>query len=158
MYICWSGIIILPNSEYPWIYKDKITGNFHWVPIYMFNPWCQIWSIIWIELHPIILRNVTCHCFFWFQYFTTKNTEVHLFKNTDWKRYQIWVTPRSLYRDMNTCKKVPSLLWRHNERDCISNHQPRDCLLNRLFRSRSKKTSNLRVSGFCAGNSRVVGE
>ena len=31
-----------------------------------------------------------------------------------------------------------SLRWRHNERDSVSNHQPRDCLLNRLFRRRSK--------------------
>ena len=27
-----------------------------------------------------------------------------------------------------------SLRWRHNERDIFSNHQPHDCLLNRLFR------------------------
>ena len=51
-----------------------------------------------------------------------------------------------------------SLLWRHNERDGVSNHQPHDCLLNRLFRRRSKKTSKPRVSGFCAGNSPVIGE
>ena len=35
-----------------------------------------------------------------------------------------------------------SLLWRHNGHDSVSNHQPYDCLLNRLFRRRSKKTSN----------------
>ena len=46
-----------------------------------------------------------------------------------------------------------SLEWRHNGRDCVSNHQPHDCLLNRLFRHRSKKTSKLRVTGLCAGNS-----
>ena len=34
-----------------------------------------------------------------------------------------------------------SLWWRHNERDCVSNHQPDDCLLNRLFRRRSKNSS-----------------
>ena len=41
----------------------------------------------------------------------------------------------------------------HNERDGVSNHQPDDCLLYRLFRRRSKKTSKLRVTGLCAGNS-----
>ena len=46
-----------------------------------------------------------------------------------------------------------SLRWRHNGRDSVSNHQPHDCLLNRLFRRRSKKTSKLRVTGLCAGNS-----
>ena len=53
---------------------------------------------------------------------------------------------------------VDSLQWRHNGRDSISNHQPRDCILNRLFRRRSKKTSKLRVTGLCAGNSPGTGE
>ena len=30
-----------------------------------------------------------------------------------------------------------TLRWRHNGRDSVSNHQPHDCLLNRLFRRRS---------------------
>ena len=51
-----------------------------------------------------------------------------------------------------------SLLWRNNGCDSVSNHQPQDCLLNRLFRRRSKKTSKLRVTGLCAGNSPVTGE
>ena len=45
------------------------------------------------------------------------------------------------------------LRWRHNGHDSVSNHQPHDCLLNRLFRRRSKKTSKLRVTGLCVGNS-----
>ena len=51
-----------------------------------------------------------------------------------------------------------SLQWRHNGRDVVSNDQPRHCLLNRLFWRRSKKTSKLRVTGLCAGNSPVTGE
>ena len=51
-----------------------------------------------------------------------------------------------------------TLQWRGNEHDGVSNHQPYDCLLNRLFRCRSKKTSKLRVTGLCAGNSPVTGE
>ena len=50
------------------------------------------------------------------------------------------------------------LQWRHNGRDRFSNHQPHDCLLNRLFRRRSKKTSKLRVTGLCAVNSPGTGE
>ena len=35
------------------------------------------------------------------------------------------------------CKCSPnSLRWRHNGRESVSNHQPHDCLLNRLFRRR----------------------
>ena len=48
--------------------------------------------------------------------------------------------------------------WRHSGRDSVSNHQPRECLLNRLFRRRSKKKSKLRVTGLCAGNSPETGE
>ena len=46
----------------------------------------------------------------------------------------------------------------HNGHDSVSNHQPHDCLLSRLFRCRSKKTSKLRVTGLCAGNSPETGE
>ena len=40
----------------------------------------------------------------------------------------------------------------------VSNHQPKDCLLNHLFRGRSKKTSKLRVTGLCEGNSPMTSE
>ena len=52
----------------------------------------------------------------------------------------------------------PTSLWHHNGRDAVSNNQPHDCLLNRLFMRRSKKTSKLRVTGLCAVNSPVTGE
>ena len=48
---------------------------------------------------------------------------------------------------------VYPLEWRHNGLHSVSNHQPCHCLLNRLFRCRLKKTSKLRVTGHCAGNS-----
>ena len=51
-----------------------------------------------------------------------------------------------------------TLRWRHNGRDSVSNHQPHDCLLQSLFRPRSKNTSKLRVTGLCAGNSPGTGE
>ena len=40
----------------------------------------------------------------------------------------------------------------------VSNHQPHDCLLKRLFRRRSKETSKLCGTGLCVGNSPVTGE
>ena len=54
------------------------------------------------------------------------------------------IVPRSLTEILD------SLRWRHNGHDSVSNHQPHDCLPNRLFRRRSKKTSKLRVTGLCA--------
>ena len=46
--------------------------------------------------------------------------------------------------------------WRHNGRNGVSNHQPHDCLLNRVFRRRSKKTPKFRFNGLCARNSPVT--
>ena len=51
-----------------------------------------------------------------------------------------------------------SLLWRRNGTGGVSNHQPHHCLLNRSFGYRSKKTSKLRATGLCAGNSPGTGE
>ena len=63
-----------------------------------------------------------------------------------------FMRPLGHYRFMKLFRPV-SLQWRHNGHYGVSNHQPRDCLLNRLFRRRSKKTSKLGVTGFSAGNS-----
>ena len=53
---------------------------------------------------------------------------------------------------------VEALQWRYNVHHGVSNHQPRHCLLDRLFRRRSKKTSKLHDTGFCMGNSPMTGE
>ena len=57
-----------------------------------------------------------------------------------------------------TQKRHPPLQWRNNEHDGVSNRQPHDCLLKRLFRYRWKKTSKLRFIGLCEGNSPVIDE
>ena len=43
------------------------------------------------------------------------------------------------------------LQWRHNGRDSVSNHQPRDCLLNRTFRRRSNKHQSSAPLAFVRG-------
>ena len=48
---------------------------------------------------------------------------------------------------------LATLRWRHNGLDDVSNHQPLDCLRNHLFGRSSKKTTKLRVTGLCVGNS-----
>ena len=65
-----------------------------------------------------------------------------------------------LTRNQEPVLAIPTatLQCRHNERNGVSNHTRLDCLLDRLFRRRSKKTSKLRVTGLCAGNSPVTGE
>ena len=51
-----------------------------------------------------------------------------------------------------------TLQWRQNGGDGVSNHRRLDCLLNRLYGRTSKKTSKLRVTGLCEGNSPLTSE
>ena len=37
------------------------------------------------------------------------------------------------------CEQNCTLWWRHNGRDSVSNHQPHDCLLNRLLKAQIKE-------------------
>ena len=69
-----------------------------------------------------------------------------------WKITWINIADSNLY-SADGLELFPSLQWHHNDHDSVSNHQPHGCLLNRLFGRRSKKTSKLRVTGLCAGNS-----
>ena len=73
-------------------------------------------------------------------------------------REVLWRTPGNPCRQTFMTKFKLSLEWRHNGRDGVPNHQPHNCLLNGLFRRKSKKTSRLRVTGLCAGKSPVTGE
>ena len=70
----------------------------------------------------------------------------------------LWKQLLDLDRDERALIQVMPLQWRHYERDGVSNPQPHDCLLNCLFRRRSKKTSKFRVTRLCEGNSPVTGE
>ena len=64
-----------------------------------------------------------------------------------------WTNGWTNYRDA-----VDSSRWHHNENNGVSNHQPHNCLFDRLFKPRSKKTSKRRVTGLCEGNSLKTGE
>ena len=64
----------------------------------------------------------------------------------------------SLSVGSGTKRLIKTLRWRHNELDGVSDHQPQDCLLNRLFGRRSKNTPKLRVTGLYAVNSPGTGE
>ena len=93
--------------------------------------------------------------------FKSKHKTFHSWKCI-WK-CRLWNGGHFVQGEMSQKKRQwqhwnPTLQWRHNRRDNVSNHQPHDCLLNSLFRRRSKKISKLRVTGLCAGNSPVTGE
>ena len=68
----------------------------------------------------------------------------------------LW-TPMMYHRDCPGYV-IQAIPWRHNERDGVSNHQPHDCLRNRLFKWRSKKTPKLRITGLCAHKGPVTRE
>ena len=76
--------------------------------------------------------------------------------------YVQWVSPFHCHSPSDHSRRCgyerdKTLQWRHNGRDGVSNHQPHDYLLNRLF-CRSKKTSKLPGTGLCARNSPVTSE
>ena len=73
----------------------------------------------------------------------------------------LWKINQSTYLSCRMSRHIHwfslrTLQWRHNKRDGVSNHRRLDCLLNRLSMRRSRKTSMLRVTGLCEGNSRVT--
>ena len=59
---------------------------------------------------------------------------------------------------LDKCLCIFTLQWRHNGRDGVSNHWHLNCLLNRGFWGRWKKTSKLCVTGLCVGNSPITGD
>ena len=60
-------------------------------------------------------------------------------------------------RDLTSWPGAPTLQWRHNEGDGVSNRLRLDCLFDLLFKRRSKKASKLQVTGFSEGNPPVTG-
>ena len=95
----------------------------------------------------IILKCM--HLLLWNWYLTKRQLILHL-GVLIWNNHGIRISREFIH--------TSALQWRHNEGDGVSDHQHHDCLLNRIFRRRSEKTSKLRVTGLCAGNSHVTGE
>ena len=93
------------------------------------HPWfsLQLANCIEIALFNLIWILCTCH---------NPDSVIHVYAMNRPATYRLF-----------------TLHWRHNWRDCASNHQHHDCVLNRLFRRRLKKTSKLRVIGLCAVSS-----
>ena len=69
--------------------------------------------------------------------------------------YSIIINLHTLGTQRTCLFPIATLQWRHNGCDGVSNYHG---ILNRLFRSRLKKTSKLRVTGHVRGNSPANGE
>ena len=100
--------------------------------------------------------QILCHFSKWFVVETARLNRCYKTVEIKWSMsYPCLMIPVMSSSIRFELKLISALQWRHNGRDCASNRQPPDCLINRLFRRRSKKTSKLCVTGLCAGNSPV---
>ena len=72
--------------------------------------------------------------------------------------YDQSVPAKQMQTEASGTSNTYTLLWHHNGRGGVSNHQPHVCLLNRVFIRRSKNTSKLHVTGLYVGNSPETGE
>ena len=81
------------------------------------------------------------------------NSSYHL--TISLSKHWLWYHTRQRTTSWTYLSADFALHWPHNDHDGVSNHQPHGCLLNRLFRLWSKKTSKFRVPGLCVGNSPV---
>ena len=147
LYLC---IILLASSDRKFqifvvIFCVVVSYSVIYVPENMFlsiSPLlCSLWCV------PTIGYIIACRSYSFVNIFMMR-TDLKVFRIMSW---------HTVLRCMS-CYVLFTLRWRHNDHAGVSNHQPHGCLLNRLFRRKSKKTSKLRVTGLCAGNSPGTGE
>ena len=129
-------------------YWDGNCKYFSYIYIYIYTNGCNHLSILGIKSSNVSKRVRDVHDFVYFYFLGGGVGE--------------WVVVGNGGGGKSISTKLQwnttTLQWHPNGRDVVSNHQPHDCLLNRLFRCRLKKTSKLRVTGLCAGNSPETGE
>ena len=160
-------VIILGHNFIIHCHLNAFHNIYHYVAMYRSRQFYYIliihslfygllpYGIIYIEpfLLILFLSQFILLQFDYNMFFTTRISSIYPWLSTLCRHYANPISPGAVY-----CSCISSLQWRHNEQDSVSNHQPHDCLLNRLFGCRSKKTSKLRVTGLCAGNSPGTGE
>ena len=122
---------------------SSLYSSLEQVPVSLWNIWIiERFSYCMSFVGDFFLLLSSCvhcnHLSYRIEYFISGLYEVQIFRSPWWE--------------------LVAYQWRHNERDGVSNHQPHDCLFNRLFRRRSKNTTMLRVTGLCVGISPVTGE
>ena len=105
----------------------------------------------WVKYHIALRESIASEKDVWTGFVLLNKVVLHMYL-----KIGIQLVRFCLIIIIDNIKK--SLQWRHNGCIDVSNHQPHDCLLNRLFRLRSKKTSKLPVTGLGGGNSPATGE
>ena len=125
-----AKIMVLYSRKYIWKWHLRNVGN--------------------LSRYPFLLYRAS--------YLLSLCPQVIFVMPVSWFANPIKITSRSNTSNFKIATSGMSWQWRHNERDGVSNIQPHECLLNRLFKRRSKKTAKLCVIGLCAGNSQVTGD
>ena len=130
-------------------WNDRIVKTYCDIPAMSRRRFLSIWESVSKEVRDYFFRMMDySNTFYWAG--TLRNAFVYLsrslrsFNAFYWLSIQWWMA----YNDNESWLKASvyigwiysiSLRWRHNGRDGVSNHQPHDCLLNYLFRRRSKE-------------------
>ena len=98
-----------------------------------------------------------CHVIYHIVYIVIHNFIIMYSKYTEFGESKFSALHNFLSDAIPALRWYP-LQWHHNERDGISNHQPHDCLHNRLFKAQIKENIKLRITGLRQGNSLVTSE
>ena len=137
--------------------NNKLEWNFHWYTIFFEeNEFEYIVCKILAILCGLPSVN-TCPCCHGYKEIVQIHVPSGLVFQAEYKHvvHQESSYMSSIFQGSSTW--LP-LQWRHDVHDGISNHWCLDCLLNRLFRCRSKKTSKLCITGLCERNSPMTNE
>ena len=122
---------------------------------YVNQYWLTIDEILWHSfLGNVYLNTQYINLQVEFEIYTFEITNI--FRKGQWFNSIYWSFCLRDYL-LSTCVRSELTnidAWRTlhcSEHDVVPNHRHSDCLLNRLFRHRSKTTSMLRVTGLCEG-------
>ena len=112
------------------------------------------WNLLWVDsiLNEVRSYGPDWYCT-WISWGKSMATDDKNYSELTFTQFT-----KSRMRHHDSINWYVFLQLRNNGPDGVSNHQPHRCLLNRLFRCRSRKTLKLRVTGLCAENSPVTGE
>ena len=141
---------------------DMCTGPNGWSRLVANLPVCTLRAVLAVHAQKIYIQPSSCIIFSIVQYFCWDvlyklnimpvNTLGHLTGSLFEIRAGVINHICMVLLDVSV-QLFPTLRCRQNGRDSVSNHQPHDCLITQI-----KKTSKLRVTGLCGGNSPGTGE
>ena len=123
----WFLLVITAKVYNRWFVSKWHTAEIIWWEFELFDRFKKHILNNWV--HSWMMTPERCRCEWWY---------LDLFR---WKSTPCGIIVCKSPLIFGDGLAIRSLEWRHNGCDGVSNHQPHDSLLNRLFRRRSKKPS-----------------